>query len=118
MYETEVTKGAAWLDQNAPGWYDKADINTLDMSVCDTCILGAVFGAKSSFTLNADMTFAVEHGFSLWLAHNQDNRKENERKYRLLAATWIREILRRRAADRMTKKAVESQAPIQARPIV
>lgn len=36
----EVAAGAAWLDENFPGWEREIDLGTLDMSNCSACICG------------------------------------------------------------------------------
>lgn len=38
-----VNRGAALLDEHVPGWYDKIDIEQLEMSECANCVLGQVF---------------------------------------------------------------------------
>lgn len=35
--------GAAWLDENEPGWADRIDLSILEMS--DTCIMVQLFGS-------------------------------------------------------------------------
>ncbi len=39
-YTEEVKAGAEWLDSIMPDWFRKIDINKLDMSRSDQCILG------------------------------------------------------------------------------
>jgi hypothetical protein len=40
MYEKQVAKGAAWLDQAYPEWEDRIDLGQLDMGNTCSCILG------------------------------------------------------------------------------
>lgn len=42
--EQRVQAGAAWLDENQPGWESKIDLDFLDQSYCYECVLGQVFG--------------------------------------------------------------------------
>lgn len=38
-----VARGAAWLDEKYPQWFDKIDLSTLDLSRCTECVLGQVY---------------------------------------------------------------------------
>jgi hypothetical protein len=38
-----VARGAAWLDEKYPQWFDKIDLSTLDLSRCTQCVLGQVY---------------------------------------------------------------------------
>lgn len=38
-----VANGARWLDENFPGWEQRIDVGTLDLSEKDNCICGQVF---------------------------------------------------------------------------
>lgn len=40
----EVKAGMELLDQEVPGWREKIDLDSLDLSDCYECILGQVFG--------------------------------------------------------------------------
>jgi len=39
-----IERGAALLDDKVPGWQDKIDLATLDMSNCANCVVGQVYG--------------------------------------------------------------------------
>jgi hypothetical protein len=39
-YAYEVAAGAAWLDENRPGWVSRIDLDELDMRDNWSCILG------------------------------------------------------------------------------
>lgn len=43
MYEAEIARGAAWLDENKPGWERLIDPSMLEMKEPCRCILGQVF---------------------------------------------------------------------------
>jgi hypothetical protein len=76
----EVAAGAAWLDENFPGWEREIDLGTLDMNDCQACICGQSLrqvakeaGAHSGYdhakALNADdwgtgYFWAENHGFT------------------------------------------------------
>lgn len=38
-----VARGAAWLDAHVPGWFDRVDLDILNMTSSDLCIFGQVF---------------------------------------------------------------------------
>ena len=44
MYKEKIDAGVAWLDKRKPGWRTEIDLKTLDVSDCDYCVLGQVFG--------------------------------------------------------------------------
>lgn len=41
--QERVARGAAWLDEQKPGWEDLIDFDTLDLSSCSLCVVGQVF---------------------------------------------------------------------------
>lgn len=41
--EPFVARGVAWLDEHYPGWFKAIDLETLDVSKCDICVLGQVY---------------------------------------------------------------------------
>ena len=44
LAKERVTKGHQWLDQNYPGWKEKIDLDTLELSSCLNCVLGQLYG--------------------------------------------------------------------------
>lgn len=120
-----VKAGAKFLDKKIPGWYNKIDLETLQMYDCMTCILGqlyydykdtdgnnsgyfaateALFGG-TPFSEMADDTWpslgeqrAINLGFN---KHNEDieelivSGNEND-PYEELNVLWIAEIMERR----------------------
>jgi hypothetical protein len=52
-----VAAGAAWLDVAAPGWVDRIDPGTLDLSSDADCVLGQVFGS-----FDAGLAVLSDHG--------------------------------------------------------
>jgi len=58
-----VQKGAAWLDENHPGWAQKIAPSKLDISSSSLCICGQVFG---DYSQRPDGAMESENlGFSL-----------------------------------------------------
>jgi hypothetical protein len=41
-----VERGAALLDERLPGWYEKIDLDKLDLASCENCVLGQLHGRK------------------------------------------------------------------------
>lgn len=39
-----VAKGAAFLDERTPGWWQRIDLSSLDMDDADQCVFGQVCG--------------------------------------------------------------------------
>lgn len=61
-----VENGARWLDENFPGWEDRINIDTLDLSNGQRCICGQVFAknAKKSRARADGFDYAVSNLFS------------------------------------------------------
>lgn len=38
-----VARGAVWLDEHYPQWWERIEISTLDVSSCHLCVLGQVY---------------------------------------------------------------------------
>lgn len=54
MYEQDVARGVATLDDVLPGWRDRVDVTRLDVaSVCD-CVVGQALGVDDHDTLVGD----------------------------------------------------------------
>lgn len=66
-----VQRGAAWLDENKPGWESKMDLENFYMSDGSRCVAGQVFREEagedeSGYDLLMDKHgshFVMEHGF-------------------------------------------------------
>lgn len=92
--EGAVTRGAAFLDEKAPGWFHRLDRNALEMNDCSRCVLGQLFGnyyaaleaRQYSTDEAAGMGFSVARPFS--------GVYEN---WVRLRARWLQEIDGRRA---------------------
>ena len=49
-----VERGAALLDEHAPGWENVIDLKTLNLSSCEACVCGQVALAAAEKTLKLD----------------------------------------------------------------
>ena len=47
-YDTRVARGAALLDEKLPGWWQRVDLDRLDLSKCTDCVLGQLTGDYDS----------------------------------------------------------------------
>lgn len=72
--EQRVARGAAWLDENRPGWEFKIDLGELNLMLPNCCVLGQVDGnfwdslrRQAEFNRNTpffdEMSWAASHGF-------------------------------------------------------
>lgn len=82
MFEREIKRGMDYLDANEPGWADKIDLDKLNMSFGNTCVLGQLQNATDEGVLllpersgyfryltmhGLDVQWAAEHGFTISL---------------------------------------------------
>ena len=85
----KIQRGVAFLDENAPNWRGKVDINKIDMGHSQRCILGQVFGDFFDSCKRFNLT--DEHAEYLgFLARNTRSSTE----IAILNYTW-RQALRR-----------------------
>jgi hypothetical protein len=84
-----VERGAALLDKTAPGWRERVDPETLDMTLCTRCVLGQLFGHYMvGFDRLEVAESSVVYGFDLpWPTKFEDS------GYDLLQDAWL-EMLR------------------------
>lgn len=78
----QVTAGAAWLDENYPGWERKIDLGSLDLRSCSNCVCGQSLRDLAE-TLNyangyyyafksRGFQWAVDHGFAVSIRDGWD----------------------------------------------
>lgn len=93
MFEDRVIKGAAVLDASAPRlWREMIDLNTLDLSDGEDCVLGQVFGTyvDGLTALELPEDEAEEHGFYLACTRSSDDSEcECGRDYPALTQAWL-----------------------------
>ena len=94
-YAARAARGAAFLDGHVPGWAQRVDLDTLDMSNCRYCVLSQVAGnyrdAVQDFDIDSDLD-AVALGF---LRVSGDGSS-----WQRLAEAWAGEIRERREPAR------------------
>lgn len=98
LYAERVARGAALLDEKRPGWFRAVDLDGLELSSCEACVLGQLFGGyvAGTWALFAEDgrpgQDAVDCGFSLswWEADELRKRygDDNELIYGWLTEAW------------------------------
>lgn len=68
-YAERAAAGAAFLDEQRPGWWLTVNGERLDMGECDACVLGQIYGdymaGVSTLDLNAIGNGGIEGGVLL-----------------------------------------------------
>ena len=106
---SRVAAGVALLDREQPGWDAGIDLAVLDLSSCQKCIIGQLFGAgherdSAAFAAGlAKLGFPAigdedsEHGFAL-LGGLASGGMTADEEFGALTAEWRRVIAARRLA--------------------
>lgn len=60
-----IDNGVRWLDATIPGWADKLDVETFDISHCLRCVLGQLYGnyAAGAVVLELSHQARIQYGF-------------------------------------------------------
>lgn len=106
MISERVARGVALLDSVEPGWFHRINVDALDVSQYDRCVLGQLyrdysFGIKALGILPREQ--AAEHGFQVeYIARAP-------LEYQALTQEWRRviEILRQETGAKVTVKLKE-----------
>lgn len=89
-----VDKGAAWLDEFMPGWYNQVNMDVLDMGTCKKDVLSQLgLGGVTSFT------WECKYGHN-WPIDDLSN-GESDTIYAALTVLWKGEIRERRKKDKV-----------------
>jgi len=96
--ETKVAKGAVLLDGIDPEWFDKIELEDLDMMECKFCILGQLYGDYESGLHEIGFHYdqkgharRFDYGFSTSFSEGGSHRE--------LTEPWKQEILNRRQKE-------------------
>lgn len=104
-YDAQIAAGMALLDEHAPGWETRIDVETLDLWSTCNCILGQEFGRfeHGLCLLILDGPAATRYGFDV------DPRASDALHigYRTLTSEWRRAIRARLAAPPVASGAGE-----------
>lgn len=119
-FSEEIERGLAWLDEHAPEWITKVDVETLDINDPYRCVLGQVFAeatGDSRFTSGysyALYTFwsgktdaftpSVALGFTAPATHRGPT----------LTTQWVHAIKQRRLSDRanLLEEIIKESQPV------
>lgn len=108
QYEKQVMNGAKWLDKIKPNWYKSIPLDDINLNDYGKCALGCTFGKDISTLLQHDSRFAADHGF---MTEYDGSSADGKKAYKVLTGAWVREIMQRRAADRLVKEALRNAPP-------
>lgn len=91
MYEEQIKRGVALLDEARPGWREYVAVERLDVARADQCVLGQVFGSyqAGAYILGLSSTVAkAGHGFTV----GSSGTTPYHQQYAVLTAEWVQEI--------------------------
>lgn len=103
--ESRVAVGAALLDQTVPGWWQRVDLETLDICRYNRCVLGQLFG---DWIVGLDALFGTMPAGAEWVAAEQAGFWVNEHqpdgectdvsmpRYAALTEQWRAAVVARR----------------------
>lgn len=88
---TRVAKGVALLDEQAPGWLERINLLSLEISSSDLCVLGQVYGnfhdGCDALGLCAEFDADAVYGFNCSADAETDDQLED---FRILNKEWRR----------------------------
>lgn len=93
--------GAAWMDDNLFNWVSYINLNELEMSHCENCIIGQAIGEFDDVLedLGYTVAWAVEHGFIAPSQFQESGKYDDvatSKYYHKLEAAWAEEVTSRR----------------------
>lgn len=91
-YAARVKRGARLLDEKVPGWAGKVNVERLDMTDCESCVVGQVFG---EFMEGVEEIKPDYKTWEAWVTR-RGYWADTLTKYPRLDALWRAEIERRR----------------------
>lgn len=112
LAEQAAARGAAFLDQKHPGWWDRINVGSLSIASTCQCVVGQLYAGRATdygYDMDDDAyvmglldlfgediadEMAVYHGFDAW------GRLDDHYGYGELTDAWRAEITRRRIANR------------------
>lgn len=100
--ELRVTRGAAYLDELRPGWYNKINVETLTIHDCRECVVGQLTGHWRPSALALDHRSTTEYGFNLCepdFAEFTKNGGTMSQWYQPLQDAWITAIVARKSKE-------------------
>ncbi len=62
--DVRAGRGADLLDDWIPGWYNRVNLDALDISDCDNCVLGQLYGNFSLALIKTGLAETILFGFA------------------------------------------------------
>jgi len=96
-YIGRVKRGAALLDERVPGWADRINTDTLDISHGMRCVTAQVSGGSwrnGMYLLGLEWDGYIEHGFHVRFS-DHETEQETDCMFDLLRDYWYDEITTR-----------------------
>jgi hypothetical protein len=94
-----VATGAKFMDEMYPSWTRRIDMESLDLSSCERCVMGQLFGDfhvwRRSTSAGEDQLLSM--GFAAESEGGPD--EDMDAEYRDLTAAWLTEIKARLAGQ-------------------
>jgi hypothetical protein len=103
--DDRVAAGSAWLDANRPGWWQRIDLDTLDLGDTCNCVLGQEYGhyfeAPDEVAGDDAGDASIERGYDVLAQWATPGRTEHavSEEVAALTAAWRTLIQARRDAD-------------------
>jgi hypothetical protein len=92
-YAERVARGAALLDGRRPGWAEAVDLDELELSSCQYCVLGQLYGdfyaGRTALGLR-ESEISAPYGFDIY------STREGDEDFEALAEEWRKLIRARR----------------------
>lgn len=118
MVTAYVASGAAWMDEHCPDWLQMIDLDMLDLSQGDRCVLGQTAHCLTKGKVESNRTGSYDdtleyvvpldedvdggwsrnHGFIIGYGGNPDD-EELTARWEMLTIAWKEEIRKRREAQ-------------------
>lgn len=92
-----VAAGAQWLNDNVPDWWQRIDLDRLDVRSECRCVLGQIYGHYSVAPKTAWWS-DPDHGYGKWLADWRGFDTATDDEVEALTAEWRRVIEAHRAS--------------------
>lgn len=93
---SRITAGAKLLDRNVSGWEDRIDLDKLDLSTHDCCMLGQLFGSYSKGLEDLNIGNPSRYGFFTGTTHGPRTQRDFL-QYDKLKRIWTN-LIRKRTA--------------------
>lgn len=93
MFEKEIEKGVEFLNKVYPDWFNKIDLEKLNIEIPSLCILGQLYGNSYVAQIILDMSDenSDKMGFSVPFVSYYDEKFDE--KWDTLTKEWVNKIV-------------------------